>query len=155
MDGGAGWPSPLSGSLLPLLLWLALLGAGCGDASGRREDARVLAEFRGPQFIPVGYRRPSPAGPPLVPHVVYGADFNCLVCHAHRDFQFRGQWVPQCTHPERKACLQCHVPWQTQEQPFRFEMLGHGQRTSEATAPRPGPGARLAEPPPHPQQTPS
>lgn len=104
----------------------APLFTGCGDAAARREDARVLAEFRGPQFIPAGERRPHPAGPPYVPHVVYTENFQCLVCHGHEQFHFRGQLVPRCPHPERSACLQCHVPWQNKDAPFRFEMLGTG-----------------------------
>jgi len=115
--------------------WLVVFGVGvgllaasvgCRDAPAKREDARILAEFRGPNFIASDERRAQPLGPPLVPHVVYARDFDCLVCHGHRDFVFRGQPVKQCMHPERSACLQCHVPIQNREAPFRFEMLGSG-----------------------------
>jgi len=116
-------------------LWLALMPlvlCGCRDAAAQREDRRILTEFRGPHFLPVSERRPSPAGPPLVPHVVYQENFDCLVCHGNPEFHFRGQWVPVCTHPERTACLQCHVPWQTNEQPFRVQTLGRGPALATA-----------------------
>jgi nitrate reductase cytochrome c-type subunit len=120
----------LSVLLLLLPLWLT----GCSDAKAKQEDARILAEFRGPHFIPADQRRLQPMAPPLVPHVVYSEDFNCLVCHGNQDFRFRGQRVKWCPHPERTACLQCHVPLQTKEEPFRFEMLAGGERTGARPA---------------------
>jgi hypothetical protein len=124
------WPRVIRHSSFVIRHWLLLLLLalpGCGDYAAKQEDARILAEFRGPHFIPASERRSHPTAPPLVPHVVYAKDFDCLVCHAHKGFHFRGQPVKQCTHPERKACLQCHVPWQTDEQPFKFERLDKGQ----------------------------
>lgn len=126
-------------SLAILLAGLPLL-PGCGEAKARQEDARILAEFRGPQFIPANQRRSQPLGPPLVPHVVYEADFNCLVCHGNRDFRFRGQPVKWCPHPERTACLQCHVPLQNRAEPFRFDVLGGGTATTAAVT-RPSPSS--------------
>jgi nitrate reductase cytochrome c-type subunit len=117
---------------------LALLAAplltGCGDARAKQEDARILAEFRGPNFIPADQRRPDPLGPPYVPHLVYKENFECLVCHGHTAFVFRGQPVKTCPHPERAACLQCHVPWQNKDAPFKFEMLGTGAEMVAARA---------------------
>jgi len=129
--GGSTWPRrSLSLSMLAGVMLSCL--AGCGDATARREDARVLAEFRGPYYLSVAQRRPSPTGPPLVPHVIYRENFDCMVCHAHEGFRFRGQRVPLCTHPDRAACLQCHVALQTDAQPFQFEMLGQGAAVAQA-----------------------
>jgi nitrate reductase cytochrome c-type subunit len=115
-----------------MLVLVAPLLAGCGDRRAKEADARILAEFRGPHSIPAAQRRTMPGGPPLVPHVVYSGEFQCLVCHEHKEFRFRGQLVPTCTHPERRSCLQCHVPLQTGEEPFRFEKLGQGTITQAA-----------------------
>ena len=119
--------------LLAVVLLASLL-TGCGEARARQEDRRILAEFRGPNFIPAAERRTQPMGPPMVPHLVYRENFNCLVCHGHKDFHFRGQPVKLCPHPDRVACLQCHVPWQNKDAPFKFEMLGTGAQVVSANA---------------------
>lgn len=119
---------------LVALVLLAPGLTGCGEARARQEDRRILAEFRGPNFIPPSERRAQPMGPPTVPHLVYRENFNCLVCHGHKDFHFRGQPVKLCPHPERVGCLQCHVPWQNKDAPFRFDTLGGGAEMASAQA---------------------
>lgn len=115
--------------LFPLLLpvFLALV-AGCNRTPDN--NAEVLAEFRGPNYLPPGQRRLAPGAPPLVPHKVYGLSFGCAKCHNEKNFTFAGHPVPWNPHPERVACLQCHVSQQLTDEPFRFDGLRKGAATT-------------------------
>lgn len=51
--------------------------------------------------------RRSEGEPPLIPHRVNDADTarECLRCH-----ETGKKGAPVTSHPERKACTQCHLP---------------------------------------------
>ncbi|MGH7677121.1 MAG: hypothetical protein ACRENU_01565 [Gemmatimonadaceae bacterium] len=71
----------------------------------RSAHPRTLATWRA--------LRAYPGAPPRVPHGLTSAEFQtggCKTCHERGGFSQRfGAYVPLTPHPERGACLQCHV----------------------------------------------
>jgi cytochrome c-type protein NapB len=60
------------------------------------------------------YLRDYPGAPPRIPHGLTAMEFRtnaCNTCHERGGYSRRFEaYVPVTPHPERTACLQCHVP---------------------------------------------
>lgn len=78
------------------------------EPEARRERTahpRTLSTFR--------YLRAYPGAPPRIPHDLTPEEFRtgaCNTCHERGGYSLRfAAYVPVTPHPERSACLQCHV----------------------------------------------
>jgi cytochrome c-type protein NapB len=71
----------------------------------RQAHPRTLKTYR--------YLRAYPGAPPRIPHGLTPAEFRtgaCNTCHERGGYSLRFEaYVPVTPHPERTACLQCHV----------------------------------------------